>query len=297
MPNTDVNGTRLEYETIGPAHGRPLLLIMGLGAQLIHWPDELCEMLAGRGHRVIRFDNRDSGLSTSLDGRHVDLMAVLTAAFTGQPADAPYLLDDMADDGAGLLDALGIDAAHVLGVSMGGMIAQAFAVRHAGRTRSLISIMSSPEFVEPAPELVAMLAAPPPEGRAANIERSLADYRLLAGTGFPIEEDEAGRVAAVAFDRGFNPAGTERQLAAILGSPGRRDALRSVRVPTLVIHGSDDRLIPPIGGRMTAEAVPDAELMIIEGMGHDLPRGAWPRIVDAVAALTERADAEIAAAS
>jgi pimeloyl-ACP methyl ester carboxylesterase len=292
MPRATANGIELEYETTGPEDGRPLLLIMGLGAQLIHWPEAFCAMLAERGHLVILFDNRDSGLSTSFDGEQVDLAAVLMSAFSGQETSAPYLLDDMADDAAGLLDALGLQSAHVVGVSMGGMIAQALAIRHSPRVRSLTSIMSSPEFVEPYPELVAMLATPPPEGREAYLERSLADYRLLAGTAFPIEEEEFRRVEGAAYDRGLNPRGTERQLAAILGSPGRRTALAGVRAPTLVIHGSADRLIPPIGGRLTADAIPGAELLIIEGMGHDLPRDTWPAIVDAISRLTERANAD-----
>jgi pimeloyl-ACP methyl ester carboxylesterase len=291
MPRATANGIELEYETVGSEDGRPLLLIMGLGGQLIHWPEGFCSLLAERGHFLILFDNRDSGLSTSIDGAEVDLGAVLSSAFTGQETPAPYLLDDMADDAAGLLDALGLRSAHIVGASMGGMIAQAFAIRHPARVRSLTSIMSTPEFVEPDPELLVMLATPPPPGREAYIERSVADQRLLAGASFPPDEEELRRVEAVAYDRGLNAPGTERQLAAILGSPGRRTALAGVRAPTLVIHGSADRLVPPIGGRLTAEATPGAELLIIDGMGHDLPRDAWPTMVDAISQLTERAEA------
>ncbi len=291
MARTTANGIQIEYETTGPQDGRPLLLIMGLGAQLIHWPEELCDLLAESGHFVIRYDNRDSGLSTSLDHRPSNLTGVLGAVFGGGPqAEPPYLLDDMADDGAGLLDALGIEGGHVLGASLGGMIAQTFAIRHPRRTRSLTSIMSTPEFIAPEPDMVAMLAAPAPSDRQAYIERAVTDFRALSGPGFDYDEAEVRRVAAMSFDRSFNPAGTERQLAAILASGSRTEGLAGLDVPSLVIHGDGDRLIPPVGGRMTAAAIPGAELLVIEGMGHDLPRGAWPHLVDAISSLTERAE-------
>lgn len=291
MGRTRANGVEIEFETIGPHDGRPLLLVMGLGGQLIHWPDELCEMFAERGHLVIRFDNRDSGLSTWFDGDPSNLAGALGAAFGGPPAEVPYRLEDMADDAGAVLDAAGVESAHVVGASMGGMVAQMFVLRHEDRTRSLTSIMSSPEFVAPEPDVVTMLATPAPSDREANIERSVADVRLLAGPAYPYDEEEVRRLAGLAFDRGFHPEGVERQLAAILASGGRREALARLRVPTLVIHGDSDRLIPPLGGRLTAQAIPDAELLVIEGMGHDMPRAVWPGLVGAISALTERADA------
>ena len=293
MPTAKANGIEIEYELQGPEGGRPLLMIMGLGTQMIHWPDGFVDSLVGRGHRVLRFDNRDAGLSTSFAHTDVDLAAVLTAVFTGGPVPAPYHIDDMADDAAGLLDALGWGSAHVVGASMGGMIAQSLTVRHADRVRSLTSIMSTPEFVEPAPEMVAMLATPVPHERQAYIEHAVDIWRLLGGPGFPrtpADDDEARRISAMAYDRNFDPNATSRQLAAILASEPRRAALGDVGVPALVIHGSADRLIPLVGGEMTAAAIPDAELLVIEGLGHELPAGAWPAMVDAISALTERTE-------
>jgi pimeloyl-ACP methyl ester carboxylesterase len=294
VPQVRANGIDIEYEVRGPQDGRPLLLIMGLGTQMIHWPDGFVDLLIDRGHRVVRFDNRDSGLSTSHDGTTVDLAALLTAVFTGQQPSAPYLLDDMADDTAALLDALTWPSAHVVGASMGGMIGQALAIRHPERVRSLTSIMSAPEFVEPAPEMVSMLATPMPTDREAYIEAGVRVWHMLAGPGFPMTEeddDEARAIMALAYDRHHDPEATMRQLAAILASEPRTAALATLGVPALVIHGTGDRLIPPIGGQMTAAAIPGAEHVVIEGMGHDLPRGAWVRMVDAISELTERADA------
>jgi pimeloyl-ACP methyl ester carboxylesterase len=288
------NGIDIEYDVRGPQDARPLLLIMGLGTQMIHWPDGFIDLLIDRGHRVARFDNRDSGLSTNFDQSPVDLAALLTAVFTGQQPSAPYLLDDMADDTAGLLDALAWPSAHVVGASMGGMIAQALAIRHPERVRSLTSMMSTPEFVEPAPEMVSMLATPMPTERQAYIDAGVRVWQMLAGPGFPLTEQddaEARRIMALAYDRHHDPEATMRQLAAILASEPRTAALAHLAVPALVIHGSGDRLVPPIGGQMTAAAIPGAEHLVIEGMGHDLPRGAWIELAEAISRLTERADA------
>src|SRR5436309_2198360 len=185
MTRARANGIDIEFDVIGPDDGRPLLLIMGLGGQLIHWRDDLCALLAGGGHRVIRFDNRDAGLSTRFDGQPSNLAGAIGAAFGGPPVQVPYLLDDLADDAVGVLDALSIDAAHVLGASMGGMIAQMVAIRHPERTRSLVSIMSSPEFLPPDPEVVAILATPPPPDQEAYVERAVQDGRVLSSPGFP----------------------------------------------------------------------------------------------------------------
>lgn len=291
MPKASSNSVDIEYETIGSRHDRPLLLIQGLGGQLIHWPDDLCQLLASAGHLVIRFDNRDAGLSTWLTGRRVDLAAALAAAVTGEPAEVPYTMDEMADDAAAVLDALGLESAHVLGASMGGMIAQAFVLRHPRRTRSLVSIMSAPELVPPDPQMAAMLATPAPLDRDAFIEQTVSDTRALWGPRYPLDEEEVRRMAARTFDRGLNPEGTTRQLAAILSAPRRRHGLSSVRVPTLVVHGDADRLIPIVGGRMTADAIPGAAFLVLEGVGHALPPQVWPTVVAAVADLTERAQA------
>ena len=292
MTTARANGIEIEYEAVGASSGRPLLLIQGLGGQLIHWPDEFCDLLAGAGHVVIRFDNRDAGRSTWLTGRRVDLAAALGAAVGGGPAEVPYTMDDLADDAASVLDAAGLESAHIVGASMGGMIAQAFVLRHPARTRSLTSIMSAPELVPPEPEMVAMLARPAPTDRRAFIEQSVADARALAGSAYRFDEAKAREMAARSFDRGTNPEGTARQLAAILTAPPRRDALARVLVPTLVIHGDADRLVPVVGGRMTADAVPGAELLVLEGVGHRLPREVWPTVVEAVSGLTERAEVD-----
>jgi pimeloyl-ACP methyl ester carboxylesterase len=296
MPRASANGIELEYDIHGPSGGRPLVMIMGLGAQMIFWPDGLVDLLATRGHRVVRFDNRDSGLSTTFTGAPVDLNTVLMAGFSGVPAPvdaAPYTLDDMANDTAGLMDALGWDSAHVVGASMGGMIAQSLAIGHPARVRSLTSIMSTPEYVMPEPDMVSMLATPIPPGREEAVEAGLAIYRKLAALGYPPSDEEmveARRLMELAYERGRDPDATFRQLAAILVSAGRTQALGALRVPALVIHGSGDRLIPPVGGEMTAAAIPGAKHVVIEGMGHNLPAVAWPRIVDSITALTERAD-------
>jgi pimeloyl-ACP methyl ester carboxylesterase len=293
MPNARANGIDIEYEVFGKRTDRPLLLIMGLGAQMILWDEEFCAQLAARGHRVIRFDNRDVGRSTQFDQCGVpDVMAVMGRVMMRLPVEAPYTLRDMAADAVGLLDALDIDSAHVVGASMGGMIAQAVAIDHPSRTRTLTSIMSSTGNADlpPArPEAMAALLTPPPLDRAGSIERAVQVFRVIGSPGFPFDEAHIRSVGARAYDRGINPAGTVRQLVAILASGSRKEALGSVTVPTLVIHGADDPLVPVDAGIDTADAVPGAERMIIEGMGHDLPRPLWPRIIDAISGLTAQA--------
>lgn len=278
MPQARANkDVFIEYETLGDPTARPLVLIGGLATQLIQWDDDLCSDLAQRGHYVIRFDNRDTGLSTKCD----------------KSLFAPYTLDDMADDVAGLLDALGIEKAHICGTSMGGMIAQTVAIRHLSRVQSLISIYSTTgnkDLPPPKPEAIAFLLAPAPTQREAYIEHMIALFKVMAGKGFPFDEAWTRMVTARAYDRSFSPDGTARHVNAVMKQPDRRNALHSVTVPTLIIHGTDDPVIPFEAGKDTAEAIPGAEFIRIEGMGHDLPHGgAWPRIIELIAGHTLKA--------
>lgn len=294
MSGVIANGIHLEYETFGNPSGRPLLLIIGLGAQMIHWDDDLCQDLAERGHYVIRYDNRDVGLSAKFEEAGVpDLMDTFGKLMQGEKIIPPYTLEDMADDAVGLLDALGIRKAHICGMSMGGMIAQTFAIRHPSRVLSLISIYSTtgnPEVPQPKPEVTGLLIAPPPQEREACIEHMLGVFKTIAGSGFPVDEQWTRRIMAESFDRCFYPQGMGRQLVAILAQENRVPALAKVAVPTLVVHGTDDPLVPVEGGKDTARAIPGAQLMLIEGMGHDLPHGgAWPRIIEAITAHTQKA--------
>jgi len=293
MPRARSNGIELEYETFGRAGDPPLLLVMGLGAQMILWHEEFCAALARRGFHVIRYDNRDVGRSTWLaDAGVPDVPAALAAAGAGRPVDAPYRLGDMAADAAGLLDVLGVEAAHVVGASMGGMIAQSLAIEHPRRLRTLTSIMSTtghPDLPPARPEAMAILLTPMPTERAAHVERSVRASRTIGSPAYPSEEGELRALAERGFDRGLNPPGVARQLVAILASGSRRAALGAVGAPTLVIHGADDPLVPVEAGRDTAASVPGAELLEIAGMGHDLPRALWPTVVDAIAKHAERA--------
>jgi pimeloyl-ACP methyl ester carboxylesterase len=286
MPRIATNGIELEYEAFGAARAPAILLIMGLGAQMILWDEEFCETLAERGYRVVRFDNRDVGRSTKLEAAGMpNLPALLAAVAQGRTPSAPYTLNDMADDTAGLLDGLGLDAAHIVGASMGGMIAQTLAIRHPKRVRTLTSIMSTtgnPNLPQAQPAAMKALMTPAPMEREAFIEFHVALAKAIGSPGFPFEAEALRRRGARTFDRGVSAAGVMRQTAAIIASGNRKPALASLRLPTLVIHGAADPLIPIEAGRDTAEAVPGAELLVIEGMGHDVPRGAWPRIIDAI---------------
>jgi pimeloyl-ACP methyl ester carboxylesterase len=282
------NGIEIAYETIGDPSDPALLLVMGLGMQLIHWDRELCEQLAGRGFRVIRFDNRDAGRSTQIDAPVPNLMR----AMAGLKIEAPYLLDDMADDAFGLLDHLGIEAAHVAGASLGGMIAQAMAIRRPERVLSLTSIMSTTgerRVGRPKLRVWGVLTRRAPQERDAYVDHFMRVFRMIGSKGFPFDEERFRRVAAESYERGHRPAGTGRQLAAIMASGDRTDRLRELRVPTTVIHGRGDPLVPFRGGRATARAIPGAKLIAIPGMGHDLPREVWPQVVDAIAETAARA--------
>jgi pimeloyl-ACP methyl ester carboxylesterase len=285
MPRAHANGIDLEWEEFGNADDPPLLLVMGLGAQMTAWDDEFCALVAARGFRVIRFDNRDVGLSTKIDGGPTpDLLA----AVTGDASSASYTLDDMADDAAGLLDVLGITSAHVVGASMGGMIAQTLAIRHPDKVQTLTSIMSTTgalDVGQPDPATIPLLLTPPPVDRAGFIEHSVGSSRVLTSPGFPFDEERTRARSAESYDRCFYPVGAARQLLAILVSGDRTPALRALQVPTLVVHGDGDPLVTPSGGQATAAAVPGARLLMMPGMGHDLPREAWDTIVDAIVEL------------
>lgn len=278
---------RLAYESFGESDAAPLLLIMGLGCQMLSWDDEFCERLAARGFRVIRFDNRDVGLSTHLPALETpDIALVMGRLSTGQPVSVPYQLGDMAIDAVGLLDALGIGSAHIVGASMGGMIAQEMAIRHPARVRSLTSIMSStgnPSLPPPAPAAMDALLRPTPLDWMGYLQRYLATWAVLRAGDFPEDAardlDRARRI----FQRGIDPAGVARQLAAVLASGSRRTELAQLQVPTLVIHGAADPLVPLACGVDTAEAIPGARLEIIDGMGHALTIPHWPSVLDHIA--------------
>jgi len=293
MPNVKANGIQIEYDTFGNPADEPLLLIMGLGSQMILWHEDLCRMFAEHGHYVIRFDNRDVGLSSKIEEAGIpDVMAIITAIMERRPIEAPYTLDHMADDAVGLLDALRIDRAHVCGASMGGMIAQTVAIRHPRRVKSLVSIMSTtgdPSLPPAKADAMAFLITPPPQDRDGLIEHSVKLWRTIGSPGFPFDEEFIRERSAQLYDRCFYPQGQVRQLAAILAHGSRRDRLKDVRIPTLVIHGIDDPLVPVEGGKDTAAHIEGAELMLVEGMGHDNPRQVWPRAVEAITALTRRA--------
>jgi pimeloyl-ACP methyl ester carboxylesterase len=283
------NGVQIAYETFGDRGARPLIMVMGLGASMLLWHPDLCAMLAGRGFFVIRFDNRDVGRSLHLvDAGPPDLMGAMTR---GDVSSASYSLDDMAEDGFGLLDALDLPAAHVLGASLGGMIAQVMAGRRPGRVLSLTSIMSTPApaLTSPTPAARSVLMQPPAATRDAAISQMLEAARIIGSPGYPMDEQWRTELAGQLWDQGLDPAGTARQLMAIYASGDRTEAVRGIRVPTLVVHGDSDPLINVSAGRRTAELIGGAELLIIPGMGHDLPRPAWPAIVDAVSAVAGRA--------
>ncbi|MFI6519716.1 alpha/beta fold hydrolase [Spirillospora sp. NPDC050679] len=292
MPVIEVSpGVSIAYEGFGDPDAAPVLLVMGFGAQMIAWHEDFCRALADRGRYVIRYDNRDCGLSTRFDGHPVDLGRFIAAVSSGDVAAAramvPYGLRDMADDGLGLLTALGIERAHVVGASMGGMIAQKMAVTWPERVLTLTSMMSSTgegEYGQPSPEAQAALFGPRPvdrEGYVASADRELVWASRRYGDPAPLRE-----LAARSYDRAYYPAGAGRQLGAMILDGSRADALRELRVPTLVIHGLDDTLIDPSGGRRTADLVPGAGLVLVPDMGHDRPRELWPEIIDAIAAHT-----------
>ncbi|MEV6903843.1 alpha/beta hydrolase [Amycolatopsis sp. NPDC051372] len=281
---TQANGITLCHEEFGAATAPPLVLIMGLAAPMTWWDDDFCEQLAGRGFRVVRFDNRDAGRSQRMSGRADVVRAYLLRA-------APYSVADMADDTAGLLDALGIERAHVVGASMGGMIAQTLAIRHPGRVRSLTSIMSttgSRLIGHPSPRAAASMLAPQPRSREEYVELLVKTFRLIGSPGYPFDEKRMRERAERTFDRGVNPGGAVRQLAAILSTRDRTAALRRLTLPSLVVHGARDPLVHVSGGRATARAL-RADLDVVPGMGHDLPEPVWPRVWDGIERVAAQA--------
>jgi pimeloyl-ACP methyl ester carboxylesterase len=287
VPRAHVNGIDIEYTTEGDPSDPPLLLVMGLGGQLTAWPQGFVDGLVARGFFVIRFDNRDCGLSTKFEGTP-DFMSL----FAGDPASALYRVEDMADDAAALLGELGIAGAHVVGVSMGGMITQALVVDHPDLFVSAASIMSTTgdrSVGTPTGEAATALLRPPAANREEAIAASLEGSKVIGSPGYPTDERILRERAAAAYDRSYCPDGTARQLAAILGSPDRTEGLHGVRLPFLVIHGEADPLVVLSGGQATAAAVPGAKLITIPGMGHDLPEALWGTVTDAIVANTELA--------
>jgi pimeloyl-ACP methyl ester carboxylesterase len=287
------NGIELCYQEMGDPDGEPLLLVMGLGTQMIAWDEGFCSLLAGRGFRVVRFDNRDIGRSTKIDSAGVpprlDMML-------GRAGSAAYLLRDMAADTVGLMDRLGIESAHVVGASMGGMIAQTVAIEHAERVRSLVSIMSntgSRWTGMPSRKAMAVLMGRPPRGRDAAVERAVRTFKAIGSPGYPFEEERVRQIAGRSYDRGHSAAGVIRQLHAITASGDRTEALRRLRTPATVIHGTRDPLVRPGGGKATARAIPNARLKMVDGMGHDLPRQLWPEFAEEIAATAARSAAAV----
>ncbi len=293
MAQITANGISIEYDTFGSRSSRPLLLVMGLGAQLIHWRDEFCDQLADRDHFVIRYDNRDAGLSEKFGHLGTpDMMEIAGRLMAGEPAGAPYSLDDMAADAFGLLDNLDIEAAHICGASMGGMIVQAMALLAPHRVHSMTSIMSStgnPELPASSDEAMAAMLSPAATNREEAIERTLAVSGVIGSPAYPVPEDEVRRRAAQGYDRSFYPEGVARQMAAIASHGNRRPALETLEVPALVIHGDADPLVRLDGGHDTHQALRGSKLLVLEGMGHDLPEPLWSEVIDAIDALTQEA--------
>ena len=283
-----VNGVELCYETFGDPTGTPVLLIMGLGTQMHAWSDDFCAELAGRGFFVTRYDNRDVGRSTRFDGARPPKPQQL---FTRRVQPA-YTLSDMAGDAAALIGELGFESAHVVGASMGGMIGQMLAIEHPERVRSFVSIMSTTgsRFVgQPAAAIYPFFLKPMPRSKDEYLERGLKLWSVIGSPGFPRDEDEIRELLERSYERGLSPAGTMRQLAAIVASGNRTKDLARIKAPTLVIHGTKDKMIRVSGGKATARAIPGAELELIDGMGHDMPRAVWPRLLDGIERTAARA--------
>ncbi len=275
------------YETFGDSSDPAMLLIMGLGTQMVAWHDDFCAELAGRGFFVIRHDNRDIGRSSRVDGPIPSTRQLLM-----RDRNSPYKLADMAGDSVGVLDELGIEQAHIVGASMGGMIAQTIAIRYPERVLSLVSIMSNTGAMfsgQPALAMYLVLLKPAPRDREAFIQHAVDMFVKIGGTGYQPDVEDLRAVATTSYDRGHDPRGSQRQLWAIIADRDRSPGLAGLRVPATVIHGAEDRLVRPSGGRATAKAIPGAHLVEIAGMGHGLPRGAWPTIIDAITETASRA--------
>lgn len=302
MPQVRANGIDIEYESFGRDGDPAVLLIMGFSAQMTMWPNAFCKGLAAKGFRVIRFDNRDIGLSTHLLHLGMPNMQELMAKrFSGQMVEAPYLLEDMAADSAGLLDALGIQSAHIVGASMGGMIAQEFVVRYPRKTKSLVSIMSTTgrlDLPQGKPEALAAITTPPAsDAREDRIAAGMKVWRVIGSPGFPATDSELRATVEAAMDRApYEPTGIARQMAAIMASPPRNEMLKAVRCPALVIHGADDPLVPVEGGRDTAASIGGCELVIVPGMAHDFTNALVPVYLKHVGDFVLRAEAKAKAA-
>jgi len=281
------------YQTFGRPSDPPLLLIAGLGAQMILWEDDFCAALAERGVWVVRFDNRDVGRSSLIDWRPpADAGAAVAERQRGDRIAAPYLLKDMAADAIGLMDALGVARAHIVGASMGGMIAQEIAIHWPERVRSLTSIMSTtgdPRLPPPTPAVMMVFTKPPPKTAEEYVEANVAAWLIFRGAGYP-EDEKRDRARAIrAAQRGFYPEGGQRQMLAVYASGSRKKTLPSVKAPTLVIHGADDPLLPLAAGEDTAASIPGAKLVVLPRMGHALPLAVWPQVIDEIAELAKRA--------
>lgn len=285
------SGIAIEFESLGDPTHPTLLWIMGFSAQMTAWPDELLHMYVNEGFHVVRFDNRDCGLSHKHHGVEVNVDAVTMAAMMGDPPPpVPYTLSDMAADAVGVLDHLGIEHAHVIGASMGGMIAQTVAIEHSHRVKTLTSVMSVPgdlAYGTPTPEALTVLVSPPPPDRESYI-KSAANWAVWCSKKH-FDLEEAMQRAGREYDRSFYPEGSARQMAAIYASGDRSEALRQLTIPTLVIHGRDDTLLTPSGGERTAELIPNSQLLMLDDMGHDLPRPLWSTYVDAITSHARRA--------
>ncbi|MEM1315065.1 MAG: alpha/beta fold hydrolase [Pseudomonadota bacterium] len=296
MTAIEANGIRIEAEARGPKEGAPLLLIRGLGTQLIHWPDRLLDGFAAAGCQVVIFDNRDAGLSERIAAAgRPDVQALAAAVAAGETPRPSYTLDDMADDAAGVLDAFGIASAHVLGISMGGMILQTLALRRPERLRSATIVMSSSgaaDLPPRDPQVDALLwsQADDPSDREQVIDHTLRCDRVFGSPGYPFDADERRALIARAYDRAHDPDGVMRQGAAVLGSPPRAERLARIDAPTLIIHGTDDALLPIEHGRDLARRIPGAELREVEGMGHDLEGGICDIVLEATLRLIRRAE-------
>jgi pimeloyl-ACP methyl ester carboxylesterase len=292
MASITANGITIEYDTFGSPADRPLLLIMGLGAQMTRWPEAFCELLAARGQYIVRFDNRDVGLSQKFDAAGVPNMAQIFAqAMAGESVSAAYNLSDMASDAAGLLDALGITSAHVCGASMGGMIAQVMALEHGARVKSLTSIMSTtgnPALPSATPAASAALMSAAGTKLEEVLARAITVARATGGPAFSATDEEILQRARADFERSFYPVGVTRHMAAIAATGNRKPRLEALVMPTLVLHGKDDPLVPLAGGVDTHEAISGSVLKVFEGMGHNLPEPLWPEFVLAISDHTEQ---------
>lgn len=293
MAQVQANGITIEYESFGDKANETVLLIMGLGAQLTMWPVEFCQELVSRGFHVVRFDNRDIGLSTKFEAAGMpDMAAIFGALMSGTKPDSAYTLDDMAADAVGVLDALNIKAAHIVGASMGGMIAQLVAINHPTRTLSLTSIMSTtgnPGLPQAKPEAMAVLMTPAPEGDIEGaIARGMNAWKVIGSPAYPTDDVTLRQWVSRDVNRSLYPVGTARQMAAIVANGDRREKLKKLNVPTVVVHGEADPLVPVEGGKDTAANIPGAELRVVPGMGHDFPLGLVKTYADAVSSVVAR---------